>query len=134
MIRNVTSVALMVGLMTAVPASQYALANGAAFFGDPGAVAELGTLYFGIVKDAKGTPIVGATVVIHVKGDNIEYVYTTSTLGRYRSIDLSKDVDPKLVQVNVEKKGFQTLNQVNRTGTTKPGLPVEINFTVAPTA
>ena len=134
MIRNVTSVALMVGLMTAVPTSQYALANGAAFFSDPGAVAELGTLYFGIVKDAKGAPIVGATVAIHVKGENVEYVYTTSTLGRYRSIDLPKDVDPKLVEVAVEKKGFQTLNRVNRTGTTKPGLPVEINFTVAPTA
>jgi hypothetical protein len=134
MIRKVTSVALMVGLLTATPASQYAFANGAAFFSDPAAVAEIGTLYFGIVKDEKGTPVVGATVSVHIKGQNIDYVYQTSTLGRYRSIDLPKDVDPKLVEVDVEKKGFQTVSRVNRTGTTKPGLPVEINFTVAPSA
>ena len=76
----------------------------------------------------------GRSVSIRIKGQNIDYVYQTSTLGRYRSIDLPKDVDPKLVEVDVEKKGFQTVNRVNRTGTTKAGLPVEINFTVAPSA
>ena len=37
-------------------------------------------------------------------------------------------------EVDVEKKGFKTVGRVNRTGTTKPGLPVEINFTVASSA
>lgn len=119
---------LSMGLLMTMPASHLASANGAAFFADPDRVAEDGTLYFGIIKDQKGTPVVGASVQIRIKGQNIEYVYQTTTLGRYRSIDLPKDTDPKLVEVVVQKPGFRVVTQDNRTRTIRAGLPVEINF------
>jgi hypothetical protein len=114
-------------VMTMTP-SHHASANGAAFFADPDRISEDSTLYFGIVKDQKGAPVVGATIQIHIKGQNIEYIYQTTTLGRYRSIDLPRDTDPKLVEVVVQKTGFRTMSQDNRTKTVKAGLPVEINF------
>ena len=130
MIARIGPAALAIGLLLAAPSSQPASANGAAFFADPDRIAEDGTLYFGIVKDQKGTPVVGASVSIHVKGQNIEYVYQTTSLGRYRSIDLPKDTDPKLVEVVVEKAGLRIVSQDNRTRTVRAGLPVEINFVV----
>ena len=128
MITRIAPAALAIGLLLATPSPQPASANGAAFFADPDRIAEDGTLYFGIVKDQKGTPVVGASIQIHVKGQNIEYVYQTTSLGRYRSIDLPKDTDPKLVEVVVQKAGFKTVSQDNRTRTVRAGLPVEINF------
>ena len=129
---RVAAVALSIGLALTMQQSQPASANGAAFFADPNRIAEDSTLYFGIVKDQKGTPIVGANVQIHIKGQNIEYVYQTTALGRFRSIDLPRDTDPKLVEVVVQKSGFRLISQDNRTRTVKPGLPVEINFVIAP--
>ena len=131
MITRITAVALSVGLLMAMPPSPPASANGAAFFNNAGQISEDGTVYFGIVKDQKGQPVVGANVQIHIKGQNIEYVYQTTTLGRYRSIDIPKDTDPKLVEVVVEKSGSRIVSQDNRTRTIKPGLPVEINFVLA---
>ena len=131
MMTRVAAVALSIGLVLTIQPSQPASANGAAFFADPNRIAEDSTLYFGIVKDQKGTPVVGASVEIHIKGQNIEYVYQTTSLGRYRSIDLPKDTDPKLVEVVVQKPGLRIVSQDNRTRTVKPGLPVEINFVVA---
>jgi hypothetical protein len=57
-------------------------------------------------------------------------VYQTTSLGRYRSIDLPKDTDPKLVEVVVQKPGLRIVSEDNRTRTVRPGLPVEINFVV----
>jgi len=131
MIGRIAGVALSAGLLMAVPPFTSASANGAAFF-NKGQISENNTLYFGIIKDPKGQPVVGATVLISINGKNIDYVYETTTLGRYRSIDLPKDVDPKQVQVVVEKPGFRLANQDNRSRTVKPGLPVEINFVLAP--
>jgi hypothetical protein len=132
MIARITAVALSLGLVLAMPPTLPASANGAAFFNNSGQISEDGTVYFGIVKNQKGEPVVGANVQIHVKGQNIEYVYQTTTLGRYRSIDLPKDTDPKLVEVIVQKPGFNVLNTDNRTRTSKAGLPVEINFVLSP--
>jgi hypothetical protein len=132
MMTRIAPAALAIGLLLAAPSPQPASANGAAFFADPDRIAEDATLYFGIVKDQKGTPVVGASVQIHIKGQNIEYVYQTTSLGRYRSIDLPKDTDPRLVEVVVQKPGLRIVSQDNRTRTVKPGLPVEINFVVAP--
>ena len=132
MMTRIAPAALAIGMLLAAPSPQPASANGAAFFADPNRIAEDGTLYFGIVKDQKGTPVVGASVQIHVKGQNIEWVYQTTSLGRYRSIDLPKDTDPKLVEVVVQKAGLRIVSQDNRTRTVRAGLPVEINFVVAP--
>jgi len=130
MMTRIAPAALAIGFLLAAPSPQPASANGAAFFADPNRIAEDGTLYFGIVKDQKGTPVVGASVQIHVKGQNIEWVYQTTSLGRYRSIDLPKDTDPKLVEVVVQKPGLRIVSEDNRTRTVRPGLPVEINFVV----
>jgi hypothetical protein len=130
MMTRIAPAGLAIGLLLAAPSPQPASANGAAFFADPNRIAEDGTLYFGIVKDQKGTPVVGASVQIHVKGQNIEWVYQTTSLGRYRSIDLPKDTDPKLVEVVVQKPGLRIVSEDNRTRTVRPGLPVEINFVV----
>ena len=127
---RIAPAALAIGTLLAAPSPQPASANGAAFFADPDRIAEDGTLYFGIVKDQKGNPVVGASVQIHVKGQNIEWVYQTTSLGRYRSINLPKDTDPKLVEVVVQKPGLRIVSQDNRTRTVRPGLPVEINFVV----
>jgi hypothetical protein len=128
MMTRIAPAALAIGLLLAAPSPQPASANGAAFFADPDRIAEDGTLYFGIVKDQKGTPVVGASVQIHVKGQNIEWVYQTTSLGRYRAINLPKDTDPKLVEVVVQKPGLRIVSQDNRTRTVRAGLPVEINF------
>jgi hypothetical protein len=130
---RIAVVTLSMGLLMATPPSNPASANGGSFFADPDRIDD-GTLYFGIIKDQKGTPVVGAKVLISVKGQNIEYVHQTTSLGRYRSVDLPKDTDPKLVEVTVQKPGFRVVTQDNRTRTVRAGLPVEINFVLAPAA
>lgn len=132
MIARITAVALSTCLVVAMPPSPPASANGAAFFNNADQIAEDSTVYFGIVKDQRGQPVVGANIAIKIKGQNIEYVYQTTTLGRYRSIDIPKNTDPKLVEVAVQKSGFRIVTQDNRTRTIKPGLPVEINFVLGP--
>jgi hypothetical protein len=127
-----TAACLVIGLaMLVVGAPRLVLANGGYFFSEEDEQAgEQGTVYFGFVRDASGIGIADAGIRVLVKTQNVEYVGHTNLLGRYRMTDVGKTVDPHDVEVNVVKKGYRVVGKVDRLRTSRPGVPVEINFTL----
>jgi hypothetical protein len=126
-----TAACLVIGLALVVPGPRAVLANGGYFFSeDEEQAEEAGTIYFGFVRDASGIGISDAGVRLLVKSRNVEYVGHTNVLGRYRMSDVGKTVDPRDVEVNVVKKGYRVVSKVDRLRTNRPGVPVEINFTM----
>jgi hypothetical protein len=119
--------ALISALLVATPA----LANGYLFFHEHQLDEEDGTVYLGFVKDPSGKPLPGAQVSINVVPFNQSIVVSTDARGRYRSEGVSKKIDPRQVKVTVAKRGYQLVRAVNMSRAMKPGLPVEINFTLA---
>ncbi len=120
----------VLALLAAFCAPAPLLANGAVFFDEEGEheVDDEARVYFGTVKDDKGKAIVGATVEVKVKGEDIEYGSKTSALGRYLNFRIKKDIDPKLVEVKVVLPGYTLVGAVDRSRTKSATAPVEINF------
>ena len=123
---RLAAMVLAIGLGTAP-----ALANGYLFFHEHQFDEQDGTVYLGVVKDAGGKPVPGAQVSINVLPYNQAIVIATDALGRYRSNGVSKEINPREVKVSVAKRGYRQVKQVNMSRSMKPGLPVEINFTLA---
>ena len=75
-----------------------------------------GPAYFGFVRDARGSPVVGAMVVLQPKkGKPVSL--KSNVLGLYRG-HINKDVVPDDVQISCEKSGYKQV-KVNRR--TPPG-------------
>ena len=108
-------------------------ANGYLFFHEHQLDEQDGTIYLGLVKDAAGNPLPGAPVSINVMAFNQSIVVMTDARGRYRSNGVSKKIYPRQVKVAAAKRGYAQVKAINLTKAMKPGLPVEINFTLAPT-
>jgi hypothetical protein len=118
--------------LSAALAAAPALSNGGLFFEDEEHHHAEGTVYFGAVKDPAGNALPGVSVSLRIKGESVDFVSQTNALGRYRSTQVRRDVDPKSVEVSVAKAGFREAGKVLRTRNPKPGLPIEINFTMKP--
>ena len=72
-----------------------------------------GPAYFGFVRDARGSPVSDAQVVLKPKsGDPI--TIKTNVLGLYRS-HVNKDVVPDDVDVTCEKSGYKQAKVYRRT-------------------
>lgn len=75
-----------------------------------------GPAYFGFVRDARGSPVVDAMVVLRPKkGKTVSL--KSNVLGLYRG-HISKEVVPDDVQISCEKAGYKQI-KVNRR--TPPG-------------
>ena len=75
-----------------------------------------GPAYFGFVRDARGSPVAGAMVVLQPKkGKPVSL--KSNVLGLYRG-HINKDVMPDDVQISCEKQGYKQV-KVNRR--TPPG-------------
>ena len=72
-----------------------------------------GPAYFGFVRDARGSPVVDAQVVLQPKkGKPVSL--KSNVLGLYRG-HISKDVLPDDVQISCEKSGFKQVKVYRRT-------------------
>jgi hypothetical protein len=76
-------------------------------------VQQLGPAYFGFVRDARGTPILDADVVLQPKtGDSV--TIKSNVLGLYRS-HVRKGVVPDDVSVSCAKDGYKQTRVLRRT-------------------
>jgi hypothetical protein len=72
-----------------------------------------GPAYFGFVRDARGSPVSDAQVILRPKmGDSVSI--KTNVLGLYRS-HINKDVMPEDVEVSCEKSGYKQTKVYRRT-------------------
>jgi hypothetical protein len=76
-------------------------------------IAGLGPVYFGFVRDVRGSQVADAQVVLRPKsGDPV--TVKTNALGLYRS-HISKDVVPDDVEISCEKSGYKQTKVYRRT-------------------
>ena len=88
----------------------------------------LGPAYFGFVRDARGTPVSDAQVVLRPKaGDPI--VIKTNVLGLYRS-HIRKEVVPDDVSVSCEKNGYKQTQVYRRTPPGAKDMFIETDCTL----
>jgi hypothetical protein len=109
----IRAIALAIGL--GVGCSMQALAGGDDYDA-ANDVKGAGPAYFGFVRDARGSPVVDAVVLLQPKkGKPVSL--KSNVLGLYRG-HISKDVLPDDVRISCEKSGFKQI-KVNRR--TPPG-------------
>ena len=71
-----------------------------------------GPAYFGFVRDARGSPVVDARVVLQPKKGN-PVSLKSNVLGLYRG-HINKDVLPDDVQISCEKSGYKQIKVFRR--------------------
>ena len=125
---GVVMAALMLG---AAPA----LANGGDFFEELAlhglqANPNMGSPYFGFIRDARGRGVNGATLVATVKGTGETKTVRTNILGHYTLDGFDKSVSADDVEITCEKDGFEQVRVERRTMTDRTLQPVEANCTL----
>jgi hypothetical protein len=123
----------MAGTMLAMTCilSIAAWAGGAGFGDDDDNTAEEGPSYFGFVRDTNGATVPGARVTVAVK--NYTIVTRTDLLGTYKVPGLSKEIDPKDVEISCDKPGYKQLRVVRRSSSSRdPKTPIETECTLQP--
>ncbi len=87
-----------------------------------------GPAYFGFVRDARGSPVADARVVLRPKtGKPVEI--KTNAVGLYRS-HVSKEARPDDVAVSCEKAGFKQTRVFRRTPPGSPAMFIETDCTL----
>lgn len=87
-----------------------------------------GPVYFGFVRDNRGSPVADARVVLKPKnGDPLEL--KANVLGFYRS-HVSKDFRPDEVAVSCDKNGYKQLNVARRNPSGSSEMNIETNCTM----
>jgi hypothetical protein len=79
-------------------------------------------------KDSRGVPVSEARVILRPKaGDGVEA--KTNTLGLYRT-HVTKDADPKDVEVSCDKAGYKQLRVFRRTAPGSGARVIETDCTL----
>ena len=87
-----------------------------------------GPVYFGFVRDHRGSPVPDARVVLKPKsGDPLEV--KANVLGFYRS-HVSKDFRPDEVAVSCDKNGYRQLTVARRNPSGSSEMNIETNCTL----
>jgi hypothetical protein len=87
-----------------------------------------GPVYYGFVRDHRGSPVAGARVVLKPKtGDVLEL--KTNVLGLYRS-HVSKSVQPDDIAVSCEKTGYKQTGVMRRNAPGSTEMNIETNCTL----
>jgi hypothetical protein len=118
-----------------IAAVALALAGGQAFAGGDEYdaakdVENLGPAYFGFVRDARGTPVSDAQVVLQPKSGEAITI-KTNVLGLYRS-HVRKDVVPDDVSISCNKQGFKQQRVYRRTPPGSKDMFIETDCTLQP--
>ena len=87
-----------------------------------------GPAYFGFVRDARGSPVVEAQVVLQPKKGKATAL-KSNTLGVYRG-HISKDVLPDDVQVSCVKAGYKQIKTNRRTPPGNNAMFIETECTM----
>ena len=87
-----------------------------------------GPAYFGFVRDARGSPVVGAIVTLRPKkGKPVSL--KSNVLGLYRG-HINKDVLPDEVQISCERPGYKQLKVNRRTAPGAKDMFIETECTM----
>src|SRR5689334_13160497 len=87
-----------------------------------------GPAYFGFVRDARGSPVVDAMVVLRPKkGKPVSL--KSNAIGLYRG-HISKDVLPDEVQISCEKSGYKQVKVYRRTPPGSKDMFIETECTL----
>jgi hypothetical protein len=114
-----------------------ALANGGDFFEELAlhglqANPNMGSPYFGFVRDARGKGINNATLVATVKTTGATQSVTTNILGHYTMDGFDKAISSDDVEITCEKEGFVQARIERRVMEDRTLQPVEANCTLTP--
>jgi hypothetical protein len=114
-----------------------ALANGGDFFEELAlhglqANPNMGSPYFGFVRDARGKGINRATLTATVKSTGETKTATTNILGHYTLDGFDKSVSSDDVEITCEKEGFVQARIERRVMEDRTLQPVEANCTLTP--
>jgi hypothetical protein len=119
----IRALAMLAGVAVAAPAfaggDDYDAAND---------VKGAGPAYFGFVRDARGSAVVGAQVMLQSKKGK-PVTLKTNALGLYRG-HISKDVQPDQVQISCAKEGYKQLKTNRRTAPGNNVMFVETECTM----
>ena len=112
-----------------------ALANGGDFFEELAlhglqANPNMGSPYFGFIRDARGRGINGATLVATVKTSGVSQTVRTNILGHYTLDGFDKSVASVDVEISCEKDGFEQVRIERRVMEDRVLQPVEVNCTL----
>ena len=121
----IRAIALAIGL--AVGCSTQAMAGGDDYDASKD-IKGAGPAYFGFVRDARGSPVVDAMVVLQPKkGKPVSL--KSNALGIYRG-HISKDVVPDDVQISCEKTGYKQVKVFRRTPPGSKDMFIETECTM----
>jgi hypothetical protein len=122
----IRTIALAVGLATGALGAQ-ALAGGDDYDA-ANDVKGAGPAYFGFVRDARGSPVTDAVVLLRPKTGK-PVPLKTNALGLYRG-HIHKDVRPDDVQVSCEKTGYKQSKVYRRTPPGSKDMFIETECTL----
>ena len=87
-----------------------------------------GPVYYGFVRDNRGSPVADARVVLQPKsGDPL--VLKSNVLGLYRS-HVSKGVSPDDISISCDKNGYKQLKVARRNPPGSSEMNIETNCTM----
>ena len=87
-----------------------------------------GPAYFGFVRDARGSPVTDAVVLLRPKSGK-PVPLKSNALGLYRG-HVSKDVRPDDVQISCEKSGYKQVKVYRRTPPGSKDMFIETECTL----
>ena len=123
----IRAIALVIGVTAGVAAATQAFAGGDDYDAANDVKGE-GPAYFGFVRDARGSPVVDAQVVLQPKkGKTV--ALKSNVLGLYRG-HISKDVLPDDVQVSCVKTGYKQIKVNRRTPPGNTAMFIETECTM----
>ncbi len=124
---TIGKIALLVGLAMAVVAEVPAWAGGDDYDAANDKEGK-GPVYFGFVRDVRGSPVSDARVVLQPKrGDAL--VLKSNVLGIYRS-HVSKEFRPDDIDVSCDKSGYKQVRVARRNAPGSADMNIETNCTL----
>lgn len=133
---RITGLCAGVAIAAAMFGAAPALANGGDFFEELAlhglqANPNMGSPYFGFVRDARGRGVNGATLVATVKTSGEVKTVRTNILGHYTLDGFDKTVKSEDVEISCEKEGFEQVRVERRVMEDRTLQPVEANCSLA---
>lgn len=129
---RITGLCAGVAIAAAMLGASPVLANGGDFFEELAlhglqANPNMGSPYFGFVRDARGRGVNGATLVATVKSSGESKSVRTNILGHYTLDGFDKSVSSDDVEISCEKEGFEQVRVERRVMEDRTLQPVEAN-------
>jgi hypothetical protein len=121
----IRAIALAVGVAAGCVTNAYA---GGDDYDAANDVKGAGPAYFGFVRDARGSPLVDAVVVLRPRKGN-PMSLKSNAIGLYRG-HISKDVRPDDVEISCEKSGYKQVKVYRRTPLGSKDMFIETECTM----